>query len=213
MLISKLWRNLNEYGFEHVKFEDASDDEQKFLELYFKREIKPFISGMVVNDDLPFPFLKNKELYAIVQLGSKKKVSVGIIQLAHANSQRMIPLDESGKRFVLEEELILHFAHLMFKGYKVILTEPVMRITRNADIMVSGRGSEFRERMEELVDKRKRLAPVRLEITGEFSREALDYICKKLKLKNVRVFSSRIPLDLSYLYALQELDDNPKLHF
>ncbi|MBR6385749.1 MAG: polyphosphate kinase 1 [Ruminococcus sp.] len=208
----KTMGELKTYGFEHVSFENATEKEQKFLELYFKREIKPFISGMVVNDDLPFPFLKNKELYAIVQLGSKKKVSVGIIQLAHANSQRMIPLDESGKRFVLEEELILHFAHLMFKGYKVI-DRTVIRITRNADIMVSGRGSEFRERMEELVDKRKRLAPVRLEITGEFSREALDYICKKLKLKNVRVFSSRIPLDLSYLYALQELDDNPKLHF
>ena len=205
-------KELREYGFEHVKFEDASADEQKFLELYFKREIKPFISGIVVNDSLPFPFLKNKELYAAVQLASKKKVCVGIVRLSHENSERMIALDEKGKRFVLEEELILHFVHLLFKGYKVI-DRTVMRITRNADIMVSGRGSEFRERMEELVDKRKRLAPVRLEITGEFSREALDYMCRKLKLKNVRVFSSRIPLDLSYVYSLQELDDNPKLHF
>ncbi|MBR1591591.1 MAG: polyphosphate kinase 1 [Ruminococcus sp.] len=205
-------KELKAYGFEHVSFENASAEEQKFLELYFKREIKPFISGIVINDALPFPFLKNKELYAAVQLGSKKKVCVGIIPLKNENTERMIVLDEIGKRFILEEELVLHFAHLMFKGYKV-LDRTVMRVTRNADIMVSGRGSEFRDRMEELVAKRKKLAPVRLEITGEFSREALDYICRKLKLKNVRVFSSRIPLDLSYLYALQELDDNPKLHF
>ena len=208
----KTIEELKPYGFEHVKFENASPDEQKFLELYFKREIKPFISGMVINDSLPFPFLKNKELYAAVQLASKKKVSVGIIQLRHENSERIIPLDEKGKRFILEEELILRFAHLMFKGYKVI-DRTIIRITRNADIMISGRGAEFRDRMEELVDKRKRLAPVRLEITGEFSREALDYMCKKLKLRNVRVFSSRIPLDLSYVYTLQELDENPDLHF
>ncbi len=208
----KTIEELKPYGFEHVKFENASADEQKFLELYFKREIKPFISGMVINDSLPFPFLKNKELYAAVQLASKKKVCVGIIQLRHENSERIIPLDEKGKRFILEEELILRFAHLMFKGYKVI-DRTIIRITRNADIMISGRGAEFRDRMEELVDKRKRLAPVRLEITGEFSREALDYICKKLKLRNVRVFSSRIPLDLSYVYTLQELDENPDLHF
>ncbi|MBP3760596.1 MAG: polyphosphate kinase 1 [Ruminococcus sp.] len=208
----KTIEELKPYGFEHVKFENASPDEQKFLELYFKREIKPFISGMVINDSLPFPFLKNKELYAAVQLASKKKVCVGIIQIRHENSERIIPLDEKGKRFILEEELILHFAHLMFKGYKVI-DRTIIRITRNADIMISGRGAEFRDRMEELVDKRKRLAPVRLEITGEFSREALDYMCKKLKLRNVRVFSSRIPLDLSYVYTLQELDENPDLHF
>jgi polyphosphate kinase len=67
--------------------------------------------------------------------------------------------------------------------------------------------------MEELVDKRKRLAAVRLEISNAFSRDALDYLCKKLKIKNVRVFTSRIPLDLSYLYTLQEYDSDPKLHY
>ena len=56
-------------------------------------------------------------------------------------------------------------------------------------------------------------APVRLEISDVFSRDALDYICRKLKLKNVRVFTSRIPLDLSYLYTLQEYDTDPRLHY
>ncbi|MBP3267796.1 MAG: polyphosphate kinase 1, partial [Ruminococcus sp.] len=68
-------------------------------------------------------------------------------------------------------------------------------------------------RMEELVDKRKKLAAVRLEISDVFSRESLDYLCRKLKLKNVRVFTSRIPLDLSFLYTLQEYDNDPKLHY
>ena len=64
--------DLGAYGFVHVTPETASAEELSFLELYFKRELKPFISGIVVNDALPFPFLKNKELYAVVQLGAKK---------------------------------------------------------------------------------------------------------------------------------------------
>ena len=203
---------LSRYGFEHVSFEKASPEEQRFLELYFRREIKPFISGIVINDALPFPFLKNKELYAAVQLGSKKNVSIGIVPISNEQSERIIPLSDDGKRFILEEEVVLKFAHLMFKGSKV-LDRTIIRVTRNADIMVSGKGSDFRERMEKLVDKRTKLAPVRLEITNEFSRDALDYICKKLKLKNARVFTSRIPLDLSYLYQLQELDTAEELHF
>lgn len=208
----KTMGELSEFGFEHVSVENAAKDELAFLELYFKREIKPFISGIVVNDALPFPFLKNKEIYAAVQLHAKKDVAIGIIPVNFENRNRMIPLGNGGKRFVLEEEVVLHFAHLMFKNYKVI-DRALIRVTRNADIMVSGKGADFRDRMEELVANRKKLAPVRLEISDDFSRDALDYICKKLKIKNSRVFTSRIPLDLSYLFALQELDENPKLHY
>lgn len=200
------------FGFMHVDIDKLSKDELAFLELYFKREIKPFISGIVINDALPFPFLKNKEIYAAVQLHTKKDIAIGIIPVNFENRERMIPLGNGGKRFVLEEDVVLYFAHLMFKNYKVI-DRALIRVTRNADIMVSGKGADFRDRMEELVANRKKLAPVRLEISDDFSRDALDYICKKLKIKNSRVFTSRIPLDLSYLFALQELDENPKLHY
>ncbi len=208
----KNFSELVKYGYEHVTFSTASKDELNFLELYFKRELKPFISGTVINKDLPFPFLKNKELYAVVQLVSKKKTTIGIVPVSHDGSERIIHLGNNGKRFILEEEVVLHFVHLFFKNYTVI-DRAIIRITRNADIMVSGRGAEFRERMEELVAKRKKLEPVRLEISDEFSHDALDYLCKKLKLTSSRIFISRIPLDLSFLYTLQEYDTRPELHY
>lgn len=208
----KNMQELAAYGFEHVTFETATPEEKAFLELYFKREIKPFITGIIINDALPFPFLKNKELYAAVNLNSKKGITVGIVPVSHEHSERMIPLGRDGKRFILEEEVVLQFAHLMFKGYKV-QDRAIMRITRNADIMVNNKGADFRDRMEDLVAKRNKLAAVRMEITNEFSRDALDYLCRKLKLKNVRVFNSQIPLDLSYIFQLQELDSDPALHY
>lgn len=208
----KTMDELAAHGFRHVTMASATEEERSFLELYFKREMKPFISGIVVNDALPFPFLKNKEIYAVVRLSAKKNVAIGIVPVNHEHSERIIPLSKDGKRFILEEEVVLHFAHLMFKSYKV-LDRALIRVTRSADIMVSGKGAEFRDRMEELVVKRTKLAPVRLEISDEFSREALDYICRKLKLKYSRVFTSHIPLDLSYLFELQELDADPALHY
>lgn len=203
---------LAEFGYEHVSFDKMTKEELAQLEMYFKRELKPFISGIVINDALPFPFLQNKEIYAVVQLGSKKGISIGLIPATINRSERIIPLEENGKRFILAEEVILHFAHQMFKNYKVI-DRTLIRVTRSAAITASGTGPEFRRRMEELVDKRQKLQPMRLEMTGVFSRDALDYLCKKLKIKNARVFTSRIPLDLSYLFTLQEYDDNPKLHY
>jgi len=203
---------LAEFGYEHVAFDKMTKEELAQLELYFKRELKPFISGIVINDALPFPFLQNKEIYAVVQLGSKKGISIGLIPATINRSERIIPLGNDGKRFILAEEVILHFAHQMFKNYKVI-DRTLIRITRSAAITASGTGPEFRRRMEELVDKRQKLAPMRLEMSDVFSRDALDYLCKKLKLKNVRVFTSRIPLDLSFLFTLQENDEDPRLHY
>lgn len=204
------------YGYEHVNFETATQEELSFLELYFKRELKPFISGMIVNRSLPFPFLKNKELYVAVQLRDKDKkdkdAAIGIVPIKQDHSERVIPLGEGGRRFILEEEVILHFAHQLFKYYKVV-DRTILRVTRNADIMVSGKGADFRERMEELVAKRKKLAPVRLEVSNDFSRSALDYICKKLKLKNERVFVSRIPLDLSFLFDFEAPQGHNELHY
>lgn len=203
---------LKKYGFEHVSLRDTTEEEKKFLELYFKREVKPLISPVVVDKEHPFPFLKNKELYVAVQLYSKKNVKVGIIPVRHEHFERMIPLDSEGKRFVLTEELILEYAGLVFKNFKVI-DRTIMRVTRNADIDYSPNCDDFREFMVEAVRKRRKLAPVRLELSGEFSRAALDYICKKLELKNERVFYSRIPLDLSYLFELQGMSDDKSLRY
>lgn len=208
----KNFEELAAYGFEQATMETVTKEERDFLELYFKREIKPFISGIVVNDALPFPFLKNKEIYAVVQFSSKKDISIGIIPVSYDHGERMISLGNGGKRFILTEDVILHFAHLMFKNYKVI-DRALIRVTRNADIMATGKGEEFRRNMEELVAKRKKLAPVRLEVSDNFSNDALDYICKKLKIKNSRVFTSRIPLDVSFLFGLQELDESEELHY
>jgi polyphosphate kinase len=208
----KTFSELSEYGFEHITFDTADKDELLFLELYFRRELKPFLSGIIVNDSMPFPFLRNGDIYAAVQIQTKKNVTIGIVPVKHEHSERIIPLGNGGKRFILEEEVVLHFAHLLFKGYK-LTDRTLIRITRSADIMISGKGSDFRERMEELVAKRKKLAPVRLEVSNDFSRAALDYICGKLKLKNERVFVSRIPLDLSFLFSMGDLCDIPELHY
>lgn len=203
---------LKPYGYCHVTFDTATEEEKHFLELYFKREIKPLIFPIIIDKQHPFPFLKNKELYVAVQLFSKKDTKVGIIPVKHEHFERLIPLDNEGKRFIPAEEVILQFADTVFKNFKVI-DKTILRVTRNADIDFSEQSDDFREFMTDVINRRKRLAPVRLELSGEFSRAALDYICKKLQLKNERVFYSRIPLDLSYLFMLQSQSNNTALKY
>ena len=205
---------LMEYGVEQINFRSASIEEQQYLQEYFKREIKPLVFPTIIDKKNPFPFLKNKEIYCAVQLQSKSNVKLGIIP-ASGQFNRVIRLS-GGNRFILAEDLILHFATYIFKNYKVV-DKTLFRLTRNADITVEeglyDQDFDFREAMEELCKKRKKLHPVRMQLSETFSQPALQFLCKKLDLDENHIFYLKTPLDLSFTGIIRDMLDKPELKF
>lgn len=206
--------SLMEHGIEQVTFRSASIDEQQYLENYFKREIKPIVSPQIIDKKTPFPFLKNKEIYCVLQLQSKSGIRLGVIP-ASGQFSRIIPIN-STNRFILAEELILHFAPLVFKNYKII-DKTLIRVTRNADITVEeglyDHDADFREIMEDICKKRKKLQPVRLQLSENFSQPALEFLCKKLNINMEHIFYLKTPLDLSFAGKISDMCDKPELKF
>ncbi len=205
---------LMEHGVEQVNFRSATIEEQQYLHEYFKKEIKPLVFPIIIEKKNPFPFLKNKEIYCAVQLQSKSSIKLGIIP-ASGQFNRVIRLSGSN-RFVLAEDLILHFAPAIFKNYKVV-DKTLFRITRNADITVEeglyDQDFDFREAMEELCKKRKKLQPVRMQLSETFSQPALKYLCKKLDLDESHIFYLKTPLDLSFTGTIRDMLDKPEIKF
>lgn len=205
---------LMEYGVEQINFRSASIEEQQYLQEYFKREIKPLVFPTIIDKKNPFPFLKNKEIYCAVQLQSKSNVKLGIIP-ASGQFNRVIRLS-GGNRFILAEDLILHFAPSIFKNYKVV-DKTLFRLIRNADITVEeglyDQDFDFREAMEELCKKRKKLHPVRMQLSETFSQPALQFLCKKLDLDENHIFYLKTPLDLSFTGIIRDMLDKPELKF
>lgn len=196
---------LEKHGVEQVNFRQLSKDEESYLRVYFTAEILPLISPQVIDKRHPFPFLKNKEVYAVAHLESKSSVKIGLVPASGAFS-RIIFLPGSKHRFMLVEELILHYMPLIFENYK-ILDKSLMRITRNADINMEealyDHDVDLREVMSELLKKRKKLSPVRMELSRKLGGEAVTYLCEKLELKPEQIFRTKSPLDLSFVYQLR----------
>lgn len=205
---------LRRHGIVHVNFADATAEERAFLELYFKREIKPLLSPIIIDKRQPFPFLRNKEIYIAVHLQSKSGVKLGVIPASGFQS-RVIRLNKSG-RFMLLEDLLLHFAPAAFKSYKV-LDAAVMRVTRNADIRFGGLAADeetdFRDEMEALLKKRKKREVVRLQMNSSLDPDAMEYLLDRLHLKKKHLFFEETPLDLSFVYKLADLNPDPALRF
>ena len=204
-------------GVHLVSFRDLSKADGKYLEDYFRREVLPLLSLMIVGRKQPFPFLKGQEIYAFAILGTKSgKEKIGIIPCGSEMIPRLIPVPGLESTYMLLEGLILHFLPTAFSGYKV-LEKSVLRVTRNADIDVNKIYDEdlnYRDQMAQVVKLRKKLAPVRLELTRDIAPKMVDTVCNYLELTKDQVFYSKAPLDLSFLFALEDvLRKNPDLVF
>ena len=197
---------LEEQGVRMVDFRKVSKKESEYLERYFLSEIAPVISPTIVGKRQPFPFLKNNEIYAVVVLQTKSgKEKLGIIPCSNTGFKRLVELPTAGT-CMLVEELILHYIPKVFERYN-IKAKSLIRVTRNADIDADALYDEdldYRDFMTELIKRRKKLAPVRLELTREMDGEIVDILCDYLELDSDHVFQVQSPLDLSFVFEIQD---------
>jgi polyphosphate kinase len=146
----------------------------------------------------------------------------------------VIPLDESVRRFILlpevegsnkpkirfalAEDLVMNLADTVFKNYR-ITGRTVFKLTRNADLDVDeasfDHDIDYREVMSELVRKRKKQRPVRIQLSDVFSLDALEFMAKKLPLKTEtkQIFYTKSPLDFGFVSNIRDLVKDPELKF
>lgn len=212
-----LLQELEAYGVRFVDFRHIDEGVSQRLERYFKTEIAPLISPTIISKRQPFPFLRNKDIYIVAVLETKsKKERLGIIPCSNNVFKRLIELPDHPGTFMLSEEFILHYVPEVFKGYR-IKAKSVIRITRNADIDADALYDEdldYRDFMADLIKKRKKLTPVRIEFSREMNKNVVATLCKYLEMDKTHVFLSDAPLDLSFVFEIQDrLRKNPELFY
>ena len=206
VIYEQLMGELEPKGIRLINFNKLSAEEGKILEEYFAREIAPYLSANIVSKQQPFPFLKNKDIYAVALLESKGgKTRTAIIPCSNNVFRRLIDIPTRKGTFLLAEELILQFLPKFFKNYSV-KEKSLIRVTRNADIdteMIYDEDLDYRDAMENLIKERKRMNPVRMEFTGTLNKKMMHALCKTIHVEKEHVFRSEVPLDLSFVFAIQ----------
>ena len=197
---------LANFGIRRMRMDELKKTERKKAESFFTNQIMPFLSPQIIDSRHPFPHIDNKHLHIGANLDDNSHQLFGLIPVP-INMDRMIFLTENSLQFVLLEDMIMFFTQEIFEMYKV-LEKTVIMITRNADLNTDqelfDEDIDYRTYMQEMLKKRKRLSPVRLEIQGKIDEKFIKYFCKKFELKNHQIFLSQIPLDMSYAYVLEK---------
>ena len=215
----KALENLAACGYKKVDFDALSKEDEHFWKKYFQSELFPILSPQIVDSRHPFPFLRNKEIYLGVLLKEKEGQSLGMIPISSQMERLQLVRRDGHTEFALTEELVLHYAALIF-GKDAVQEKCLFRVTRNADIDVKegmmDHDIDYREIMADLLKRRRKLAAVRLQVTPTAPQEIVRILCGKLELTHKRVFAQKSPLDLSFFYKLtakMEADGHPELFY
>ena len=200
-------KKLEDEGISIVNFRQISSESEQYLAKIFREDYLPLLSTYVVGKKQTFPFLKNKEIYAVAVLrtGSEKE-KIGIVPCGENMFPRLIEVPERTGCYILSEELILHYLPLLFGSYR-IASKTLARITRSADIdadSVYDEDLNYRDHMAEVVRLRQKLCPVRLELSRKIGHDIIEKLCDQLKLDTARVYEYDTPLDISFLFNIQD---------
>ena len=190
----QLMGELETAGIRIINFNKLSNDEGAMLEEYFDMHIAPFLSPMIIGQQQPFPFLANKQLYAIVLMKTKKgKNKIGIVPCSNSVFKRLIEIPTRPGTFMLSEELILHFVSKLYEKYE-ILEKSVMR--------------------EHMVKQRNRLNPVCVQLNRKINDKAKKKLTDYLEIGAKHLIEERTPLDMSFVFQLQNvLKNKPELFY
>ncbi len=191
----------------NLKMSELTSSELKFVDSYFKKNIMPLLSPQIIDSHHPFPHLWNKGLYIIGNVKYKDNSStVGILGVPNA-VPRFILMPGNSLRFVLMEKIILYYYDNVFDLYSVD-NKCIVSVTRNADISPEDEAfdfdEDFRSHMKQILKKRSKLAPVRLEVEGALDKKLGNYLIGRLEIKDEQIFFSKSPLILDYAFRIGE---------
>jgi len=221
----RVWREeitpqLEAKGVAILTRERLSADQLSAARQYFSSSVFPALTPLAVDQGHPFPHLRNKSLNIAVLLrregrrrrGEPRTSSFAVVQVPSVLS-RLVPLpNDTGRSYLLLEELIAMQAGELFPGFAVEQTS-AFRVTRNWDLNFDEEESEdLLSTIKEELRRRDRGAAVRLELDAGASPQLEQLLTEALLVGTEDVYRAQGPLQLSDLSPLADLDQRPELH-
>ena len=200
-LAESVWKairsELKRAGVEVLNFNKINKVDELMSKKLFG-DIKNLLFPKIIDADQSMPFFWGEETYVVAFLGRNSIQKLAIIPMHRAPAYLSFEIDGTQK-IVLTDQLVRRFLPLLLKKEN-ILQSCVVKVTRNADVFLSQMADkeDLREKTSNMLSKRKRETPVRVQIQGKLSEAARALLVKKLRISEQRVFSPTVPFDLSF---------------
>ena len=183
---------------------DLSDDLLEFVGGYWRDELEPILTPIVVDPAHPFPQVINKALCIGALLESKRQRALGVVTVPRV-LPRILQLPDPGDggiHFVPLASIVDHHFGELFRGYKVI-NSCSFRPTRNSDLYVNEEEADnLLEEIAEQLKNRRKGDMVRLEISSGAPDGLVNMLRDQFHLDDEFVFKVNGPVNLNRVMTI-----------
>jgi polyphosphate kinase len=188
----------------------------KWVERYYRNEVRPVLTPLAIDPAHPFPQLLNKSLNLIVRLELPKNGEVlkhmAVVQIPR-NQPRLVqlPRTDQGRDYVWLGRLIGYYLADLFPG-TTILGYWHFRITRNSELYIDEEEtSNLLNAVETELHNRRKGDAVRLEVDHDMPAQICNALLKTFRLTEEDCYRLEGPLNPGRLILLCEGDHSPEL--
>ncbi|NOH79067.1 polyphosphate kinase 1 [Vibrio sp. RE86] len=191
-LYAELIRDMARRRIFLVNENQLSETQQKWVRKYFRKEVLPHVTPLMMRDDIDvLQFLKDEYAYITVELKKHDQSKYALLEIPTDHLPRFVMVPEQkGKRrktIILLDNIIRYCLDELFRGFFDYdeLNGYAMKMTRDAEYDLSHEVEHsLLEQMSEGVSQRLTAMPVRFVYEREMPQDMLDFLCDKLKISN-----------------------------
>jgi len=217
----RLWRGelrplLAKEGISFLEYNELSESDRKWLDEYYRSQVRPVLTPLAVDPAHPFPHILNKSLNIGVSLDIEQDGDT-VSRLAVVQVPRVLPRlvrlpRENGRMdFVFLATLIGHYLGDLFPGTK-IRGQWCFRVTRNSELYVDEiDAGNLLKAVEEELRNRRRGEAVRLEVDENCPQLIWQKLLENFGLTDDDLYIIDGPVNPTRLMAIYEGTHSPEL--
>ncbi len=202
-LFQEVETQLRVHDIYQLAYDELEQNEKENVRKYFEASMQAILSPQIVDAHHPFPHLANGVIHIGVILKHKSKDIFGVIPMP-ASLPPLFYLPGGETRCIRLETIVLEYVEQLFAPYEV-KEKVIFCVTRNADVNpddeVFADETDFKKRVEKALRQRRRLAPVRLELSDTISDKFTAYFKDKLGLSSQQIYVTKAPVKMKYVYS------------
>jgi polyphosphate kinase len=170
-----------------INEKQLSSQQQQYVHDYFIKEVMPTLFPIMIDDNKPFPYMKDKASYLYLKMewiNDLKKNKYALIEIPSRVISRFIILpDQGSKKYVIMlDDVIRYNTDLIFEvfGYRTVEAYNI-KLTRDAELDIDNDISKSMiEKVSKSLKARKQGQPVRFVYDAAMPNDMLRYIMRKL---------------------------------
>ena len=196
-----------------TSYEDLNEEQEKYVDEYFMRDVYPVLTPMAVDSSRPFPLVRNKTLNIgalICSHDDKEKVNYDFATVQVPSVlPRVVRIPSENKEdttIILLEQIIEKNIQKLFLNYKVLCAYPY-RIIRNADLTIEeDEAADLLKEIQKQLKKRQWGEVIRLEVEEGMDKRLLKILKSEFKAEESYIYKINGPLDLTFLMKVSGLE-------